>query len=205
VAILALSALILPLMATKRKAKPAPKRKPKPAKPAAPAGAPPDTEHFNTGGAARDPEKFNAKRCTFTDPDTSKRCRAWRQKNKPGAAFCFVHDPEERARAHAAQSLGAHRRNAAAYLDASELPPKLETTDDVIRLLGITIRKTATGQLANSVASTIGFLATAALTAMKQGGGGADIPDKPRGLIVRAPIPDNRKKRKPMSTTEVAN
>ena len=86
----------------------------------------------------------------------------------PGSDFCFFHDPDRAEDRQAAQSFGGSR-NRMKTLDAGAADVKVESCQDVVRLISETINQVRRGQLDPRVANAIGYLANVLIKAVEQG------------------------------------
>ena len=86
----------------------------------------------------------------------------------PGSDFCFFHDPgraDERREANAAGG----RQGKMKTLDAAAPDVKVESCQDVVRLIGETINQVRKGQIDPRVANAVGYLANVLIRAVEQG------------------------------------
>jgi hypothetical protein len=102
--------------------------------------------------------------CQAKKPDGSS-CQA---AALPGTDFCFFHDPDRADERREAQSFGGSR-NRMKTLDASAPDVKVESCQDVVRLISETINQVRKGQLDPRVANAIGYLANVLIKAVEQG------------------------------------
>lgn len=111
-------------------------------------------------------EKLNSikRPCQARKPDGSS-CQA---AALPGSDFCFFHDPDRADDRQAARSFGGSR-NKMTTLDAAAPDIKVESCQDVVRLIGETINQVRKGQLDPRVANAIGYLANVLIKAAEQG------------------------------------
>lgn len=86
----------------------------------------------------------------------------------PGSDFCFFHDPDRADERRDAQSFGGSR-NRMKTLDASAPDVKIESCQDVVRLISETINQVRKGQVDPRVANAIGYLANVLIKAYEQG------------------------------------
>ena len=102
--------------------------------------------------------------CTARTADGSS-CRA---AALPGSGLCFFHDPTKAEDRRTAQSLGGSR-NRMKTLDADAPDVKVESCQDVVRLISETINQVRKGQIDPRVANAIGYLANVLIKAAEQG------------------------------------
>jgi hypothetical protein len=111
-------------------------------------------------------EKLNSlkKPCRATKPDGSS-CQA---AALPGSDFCFFHDPDRADERREANAAGG-RQGKMKTLDAAAPDIKVESCQDVVRLISETINQVRRGQLDPRVANAIGYLANVLIKAVEQG------------------------------------
>jgi hypothetical protein len=102
--------------------------------------------------------------CRAKKPDGSS-CQA---AALPGSEFCFFHDPDQADERQAARSFGGSR-NRMKTLSADAPDVKVESCQDVVRLISETINQVRRGQLDPRVANAIGYLANVLIKAAEQG------------------------------------
>lgn len=76
-----------------------------------------------------------------------------------GARFCFSHNPEAAARKRAAVAKGGRNRRVPELAPAGREPVKIESVNDLQRVLFTTMAAVCNGRLDANVARTIGYLA----------------------------------------------
>jgi hypothetical protein len=85
-----------------------------------------------------------------------------------GSDFCFFHDPDRATERREANAAGG-RQGKMKTLDADAPDVRVESSQDVVRLLSDTINQVRTGQLDPRVANAIGYLANILIRAAEQG------------------------------------
>jgi len=85
-----------------------------------------------------------------------------------GSDFCFFHDPDQADERQAARSFGGSR-NKMKTLGADAPDVKVESCQDVVRLIGETINQVRKGQIDPRVGNAIGYLANVLIKAIEQG------------------------------------
>jgi len=115
---------------------------------------------------ARKMEKLKAVKrpCQARKPDGAS-CQA---AALPGSDFCFFHDPDRADERRDAQSFGGSR-NRMKTLSADAPDVKIESCQDVVRLISETINQVRRGDLDPRVANAIGYLANVLIKAAEQG------------------------------------
>jgi len=111
-------------------------------------------------------EKLNSikRPCQAKKPDGSS-CQA---AALPDSEFCFFHDPDRADERQAARSFGgSQNRTKTLAADAPDI--KVESCQDVVRLIGETINQVRRGDLDPRVANAIGYLANVLIKAAEQG------------------------------------
>ncbi len=111
-------------------------------------------------------EKLNSikRPCQARKPDGSS-CQA---AALPESEFCFFHDPDRADERQAARSVGgSHNRMKTLAGDAPDI--KVESCQDVVRLISETINQVRKGDLDPRVANAIGYLANVLIKAAEQG------------------------------------
>ncbi len=111
-------------------------------------------------------EKLNSskKPCRATKPDGSS-CQA---AALPGSDFCFFHDPDRADDRREANAAGG-RQGKTKTLDAAAPDVKIESCQDVVRLISVTINQVRRGELDPRVANAVGYLANVLIKAVEQG------------------------------------
>jgi hypothetical protein len=111
-------------------------------------------------------EKLNSikKPCQAKKPDGSS-CQA---AALPGSDFCFFHDPNRADERREANAAGG-RQGKMKTLSADAPDVKVETCQDVVRLISETINQVRKGDLDPRVANAIGYLANVLIKAAEQG------------------------------------
>lgn len=102
--------------------------------------------------------------CRAKKPDESS-CQA---AALPGSNFCFFHDPDQADERRKAQSFGGSR-NRMKTLDGDAPDVKVESCQDIVRLIGETINQVRKGQIDPRVGNAIGYLANVLIKAYEQG------------------------------------
>ena len=102
--------------------------------------------------------------CQVKKPDGSD-CQA---AALPDSDFCFFHDPDLADERHKANAAGG-RQNRMKTLSADAPDVKVESCQDVVRLISETINQVRRGQLDPRVANAIGYLANVLIKAAEQG------------------------------------
>ena len=102
--------------------------------------------------------------CRAKKPDGSS-CQA---AALPGSDFCFFHDPDLADERREANAFGG-RQNRMKTLDADAPDVKVESCQDIVRLIGETINQVRKGQLDPRVANAIGYLTNVLIKAYEQG------------------------------------
>jgi len=85
-----------------------------------------------------------------------------------GSDFCFFHDPDRADERQAARSFGGSR-NRMKTLSADVPDVKVESCQDVVKLIGETINQVRKGQLDPRAGNAIGYLANVLIKAYEQG------------------------------------
>lgn len=85
-----------------------------------------------------------------------------------GSDFCFFHDPDRADERQAARSFGGSR-NRMKTLSADAPDVKVESCQDVVRLISETINQVRRGELDPRVGNAIGYLANVLIKAAEQG------------------------------------
>jgi len=102
--------------------------------------------------------------CRATKPDGSS-CQA---AALPGSDFCFFHDPDRADERREANAAGG-RQGKMKTLDAVTPDVKIESCQDVVRLISETINQVRRGELDPRVANAVGYLANVLIKAVEQG------------------------------------
>lgn len=85
-----------------------------------------------------------------------------------GSDFCFFHDPDRATDRLEANAAGG-RQNRMKTLDGTAPDVKIESCQDVVRLISETINQVRRGELDPRVANAIGYLANVLIKAAEQG------------------------------------
>ena len=102
--------------------------------------------------------------CRAKKPDGSS-CQA---AALPGSDFCFFHDPDRADERQAARSFGGSR-NRMKTLDAAAPDIKIESCQDVVRLISETINQVRKGDIDPRIANAIGYLSNVLIKAAEMG------------------------------------
>lgn len=86
----------------------------------------------------------------------------------PDGDFCFFHDPDRADERHEANAAGG-RNGRMKTMDAAAPDVKVESCQDVVRLLSDTINQVRRGELDPRVANAVGYLANILIRAAEQG------------------------------------
>jgi hypothetical protein len=109
-------------------------------------------------------EKNDKKRCAGLNSDGSP-CNV---AALPESDYCFFHDPTKAEERREAQSLGG-RQNRMKTLETDAPDVKVETCQDVVKLLSETINQVRKGEIDPRVANSVGYLANVLIKAFEQG------------------------------------
>ncbi|MBN2226833.1 MAG: hypothetical protein JW763_05670 [candidate division Zixibacteria bacterium] len=86
-----------------------------------------------------------------------------------GKDFCFFHNPETADQVKAAGRIGGKNSRDPRNLPADTPDIKIESSDDIMRLLGETISQVRRGQINPKIANSIGYLVSVILKTREQG------------------------------------
>lgn len=86
----------------------------------------------------------------------------------PSSDFCFFHDPDRADERRQANAAGG-RQGKMKTLDAAAPDIKIESCQDVVRLISETINQVRRGELDPRVANAVGYLANVLIKAVEQG------------------------------------
>jgi hypothetical protein len=108
----------------------------------------------------------NSPTCTGVT-ESGEPCRAIA---RSGSVYCFFHDPGAKGERDAARRAGGVARSRPATVLPPDAPePALGSAEDVVLVLGDTIRQVRKGQLDPKIANTVGYLAGVLLKAFDMG------------------------------------
>lgn len=107
--------------------------------------------------------------------DGKRPCKAMTKDGSPcqtpalaGSDFCFFHDPDKAEERFEARAAGG-RQNRMATLSADAPDVKVESCQDVVRLVSDTINQVRKGDIDPRVANAVGYLANVLIRAVEQG------------------------------------
>lgn len=107
-----------------------------------------------------------------------------------GSDFCFFHDPDKAEERFEARAAGG-RQNRMKTLSADAPDVKVESCQDVVRLISETINQVRKGDIDPRVANAVGYLANVLIRAVDQGEMEKRIEDLEAAVNMKTASPDH--------------